>query len=84
MANLSLSTTELARILKVTPVTVFRWIKQGKIKAHKMGKNYRVFARDIGGLVTQELTSEQKEFIDGAVKKAIHEYGIALKLLGKE
>jgi excisionase family DNA binding protein len=38
-----LSTGEVARILHVTPVAVFRWIRAGKLKAYRVpGGRYRV------------------------------------------
>lgn len=39
---------EAARVLGVTPVTVAAWIKQGKLRASKLGRNtMRVSADDI-------------------------------------
>ncbi|MFH0837941.1 MAG: nucleotidyltransferase domain-containing protein [Patescibacteria group bacterium] len=38
--NNYISTTQAAGILKVTPVTVFNMIKDGRIKAVKVGRNY--------------------------------------------
>lgn len=36
------STSEVAKILNVTRVIVFRWIKDGSIKAIKIGLNYAI------------------------------------------
>lgn len=33
---------EVADLLKVTYLTVFRWIKSGKLPAYKFGKQYRI------------------------------------------
>lgn len=33
---------EVAKLLKVTYMTVFRWVRTGKIKAFKAGKQYRI------------------------------------------
>lgn len=35
-----ISTTQAAEILKVTPVTIFNMIQDGRIKAVKVGRNY--------------------------------------------
>lgn len=35
-----ISTTEAAKILKVTPVTIFNMIHDGRIKGTKVGRNY--------------------------------------------
>ena len=36
------SIEEVAKILKVAYLTVYRWIKAGKLKSDKAGKQYRV------------------------------------------
>lgn len=33
---------ELAAILRVNVMTIYRYIKAGKIEAHKFGKEYRI------------------------------------------
>jgi len=33
---------ELAAKLRVNPMTIYRYIKAGKLEAHKTGKNYRI------------------------------------------
>lgn len=33
---------ELTDKLRVNKMTIYRWIKAGKIEAHKMGKEYRI------------------------------------------
>lgn len=33
---------ELAKVLKVNIMTIYRYIKAGKIKAYKIGKEYRI------------------------------------------
>ncbi|MFA6252263.1 MAG: helix-turn-helix domain-containing protein [Candidatus Paceibacterota bacterium] len=33
---------ELAKILKVNIMTIYRYIKPGKIKAYKIGKEFRI------------------------------------------
>ena len=43
-----LSTSDLARICQVTPVTVGNWIRSGKLKASRVaGGNYRMTAEDL-------------------------------------
>lgn len=36
------TTEELATKLKLNVMTVYRYIKAGKLKAHKIGKEYRI------------------------------------------
>lgn len=38
---------EVAEILKVAYLTVYRWVKDGKIEAYKLGKEYRIKKTDI-------------------------------------
>lgn len=39
--------SEVLEILKVSDATLRRWIKQGKLKAHRIGRDYRFLGRDI-------------------------------------
>lgn len=41
------TTKELAKILKMTPVTVERKIKKKEIRASKIGREYRILGKDI-------------------------------------
>lgn len=36
------TTSEIAEMLKLNVMTVYRYIKSGKLSAHKIGKEYRV------------------------------------------
>lgn len=36
------TTYELAEMLKINVMTIYRYIKSGKLLAHKIGKEYRV------------------------------------------
>jgi excisionase family DNA binding protein len=36
------STSEVAKMLGVSRVTVFYWIKQRKLKAYQFGRNYKI------------------------------------------
>lgn len=42
---------EVADILGVAIVTVWKWIREGNLRAVKVGKNYRVFEKDINDFV---------------------------------
>jgi len=43
---------ELAKMLKVAYLTVYRWIQDGKLKAYKAGKQYRVKKEDLNRFIT--------------------------------
>ena len=36
------STSELAMLFKVNRVTIYRWIKKGKVKAYKIGRHHKI------------------------------------------
>ncbi len=73
--NEFISTTEAAKILGINRVTLFNWIKSGKIKATKVGRNYIVHRDAIKN------TGEDMKNIDKGVARAVKEYGETLKLL---
>lgn len=41
------SIEEVAKMLKVAYLTVYRWIQAGKLKSHKAGKQYRIKKEDL-------------------------------------
>ena len=41
-----LTVEEMADILKVVPMTIYRYLKAGKLTAYKFGKEYRVYEKD--------------------------------------
>lgn len=79
-----LSTTELAQILGISRIAVFRKIQKGQIKAVKVGRNYIIDQRDVGNILGTTLAAGDKEVVDKAVKKTVKEYGETLRLLGAE
>jgi len=76
------STTELAKLLGVSRITVFNMIRDGRLKAEKVGRNYLIPKDSLG--IDAELTEDQKQKISKAVKKTVKEYGETLKLLADE
>jgi len=75
---------ELAGILGLSRIAVYKKVKAGKIQAYKLGKNYAIPARYMESLLGTRLGTADKKLIDNAVKKTVSEYGEVLKLLGKE
>ncbi|KPJ56380.1 hypothetical protein AMJ49_05055 [Parcubacteria bacterium DG_74_2] len=78
-----LSTAELAKILGISRVAVFKKIKKGEIKAIKVGRNFIIEKKNLGSILGESLTKKEKLEIEKAVKKVVEEYGETLKLLGK-
>lgn len=81
--NIYLSTAELAKILNISHVAVFKKIKKGQIKAEKIGRNYAIKQSELGGILKTRLGKTEKQDIDASVKKTFQEYGETLKLLGQ-
>ncbi len=79
-----LSTIELAKLLGISRIAVFKKIKKGEIKAVKVGRNFIISKKELGGILGKFLTKKDKSKIDEAVNKTVREYGETLKLLGKE
>lgn len=77
-----LSTTELAKILGISRVAVYKKIKNGQIKAIKVGRNFVMERKDLGGILDKQPTDKEKLEINRAVKKTVKEYGETLRLLG--
>ena len=75
---------QLARILGISRIAVYKKVKKGQIKAVKIGRTFAIPQQHIAAILGKTLAQEDKKEIDGAVKKTVKEYGQTLKLLGKE
>jgi len=54
------SSKEVADKFKVTYLTVFRWIKSGKLKAFKVGKQYRIKQEDLDTFIQSSKSERTK------------------------
>jgi len=79
-----LSVKELADILNISRVAVFKKIKNGQVYAEKVGRNYIIPKDKLGNIISGELTERLKYEIEKGVTRVISEYGDVLKRLGKE
>ena len=61
-----LSTSELADILGISRIAVFKKIKSGQIKAQKVGRNYVIDRKDLG-MPPNEAESSAKAKVSGDV-----------------
>jgi len=82
-----ISTTEAAKILKISRIAVFYKIRDGLLPAQRFGRNYLIKPDDITRyLVAKQkkarMTLAQRKEIDTAVQKVIDEYGETIKALG--
>jgi len=79
-----ISIPELARLLGVSRISVFKKVKQGEIKAVKIGRNYAILRGALDSILGRALSEKEKNIINRAIKKTVSEYGETLKLLGKD
>ena len=78
------STIEAANIFRVSRKTVFQWIKTGKIKAVKVGRNFIVPHSSIVEKLGKTLGTEKKIEIEKSIDRAIKDYEQTFRQLGKE
>lgn len=76
------STTEVAKILGISRIAVFKMIKRGALKARRVGNAYLIDEKDI--LTETNLPESTKKDIEGVVEKAFAQYGEVFKRLAKE
>jgi len=75
---------ELGKILGLSRIAIYKKVRNGQIKAIKIGRNYAIPKKYLDSILGKELNTKEKKEIDTAVKKTVQEYGEVLKLLGKE
>ncbi len=86
--NLFVSIAELAKMLNISRIAVFKRIQKGQLPAEKIGRSYAIAISDVQrivqGLNPKILSEDQKKVINKAVEKVVKEYGETLRLLGQE
>ena len=78
------STAEAALILKVSRVSVFNRIKNGKINAKKVGRNFVISHEALLEALGEKLGSKKKAEIESAIDKAMEDYEETFRLLSRE
>lgn len=81
------SVAELAKMLGISRIAVFKRIQKGQIPAEKIGRSYAISVDYVSTIIpskNRELTEESKKDIEKTVKRMIKEYGETLQRLGKE
>ena len=76
--------SELAKLLDISHVAVWKRVKKGQIKAEKIGNMYVITDKELAYILRKKATAEDKGQIEKAVKKAVKEYGEVLRKLGEE
>jgi excisionase family DNA binding protein len=75
---------QLAKLLGISRIAVYKKVKKGEIKAIKIGRIYAIPKEYISGILGKEVSEKTKKEIDSAIQKTIEDYGETLKLLGGE
>ncbi len=78
------TSVELAKLLNLSHVAIYKKILGGKIKAKKIGRNFVIYKKELPSILGKELTKDITRQIEKAVKKVVEDYGEALKMLGRE
>ncbi len=78
------SIPQLAKLLGLSRIAVYRRVKKGQIKAIKIGRVYAIPKDYIVGVLGKALKEKDKQEIETAVRRTIKEYGEVLKLLGQQ
>lgn len=74
---------ELAKLLGKSRIAVYKDVKNGKIAATKIGRNYVISDRDIAYILGEKISRKSKSQVEAAVRKTVQEYGEVLKQLCK-
>ena len=78
-----ISIQQLASILGISRIAVYKKIKKGQIKAMKIGRNFAIPKKYVDHILGRTLSAKDKQDIDKAIKRTVREYGETLKLLGR-
>jgi excisionase family DNA binding protein len=79
-----LTIPQLAGLLGISRIAVYRKVKKGQIKAVRIGRNYAIPQKQIAAVLGKTLKEQDKREIEAAVRKTVREYGETLRLLGSE
>jgi len=79
-----ISIAELAKLLGISRIAVYKKVKKGYIKAQKIGRSFAIPRKCVADIMGTKLKPSHKSIIAKAVKKTVREYGETLRLLGNE
>lgn len=77
-----ISIQQLANMLGISRIAVYKKVKKGQIKAIRIGRSFAIPRKYLDSILGKTLKESQKKEIGAAVKKAVKEYGETLKMLG--
>ena len=83
--NKFISTSEAAKILKISRIAVFKKIKSGELRAVKIGRNYAIEKEELDKMGNPMFSGKSNpERIEKAVDRTVQQYKETLELLGKD
>ena len=62
-----ITTTELAKMLGISRIAVYKRIKSGKIVAFRIGRNFVIDKKDLGDILGKELKQSERLEIEKAL-----------------
>jgi len=78
------SIPDVAALLGLSRIAVYKKVKRGEIRAIKIGKAYGISSAYVAELLGKNVSQPKRKKIERAVKRVVREYGELLQLLGKE
>jgi excisionase family DNA binding protein len=79
-----LTIPQLARMLGLSRIAVYRRVKKGQIPAVRAGRTYIITDETVRAILGKKVTPGSRKQIDRAVRRVVKEYGEVLKKLGRE
>ncbi|MDH7512441.1 MAG: helix-turn-helix domain-containing protein [Clostridiales bacterium] len=75
---------QLAEILGLSRIAIYKKVKRGEIKAVKIGRNYAIPEARISEILGKNVSKRTKRIIEEAVRKTVEDYGEVLRMLGND
>jgi excisionase family DNA binding protein len=75
---------QLAKLLGLSRIEVYRKVRKGQIRAEKIGRMYVITDKEVSHILGKQPTAKDKGQIEKAVRKAVKDYGEVLRKLGEE
>lgn len=75
---------EVAKLLGLSRITVYKKVKAGEIKADLVGKTYMIRDRELSQVLNKKLTPSDLRSVEKSVNKGIRQYGDVFKWLAHE
>jgi len=75
---------QLAEMLGISRIAVYKKVKAGRIPATKVGRFYVISDRTVNEVLQKTLRQCDRQRVDRAVKKVVRDYGDVLKRLARE